>query len=293
MKNVLISLLTISISFFITTLVLGNFSTTSTGVSTTNGVVTTTEATEESNSPIVASADDLEFSDTLETYELWKDYYTDNIDLATDFVPVDRDGSEITKKDFLEKLKTGKYVPVKLNEAETLYQLYRIDDESHEKIAKTIKAKADIAYHYYLKEGEAMPEFRFKDLNGNLYTKDNTIGNILVIECWYTQCTTCIEEFPKINDLYDRYEGHDDVIFLSLAFEKSAKLKKFLSKIEFRYPAVANQKEFMKNKLGIIQYPTHIIVDEYGTIVKMVNNADSLILALDTIANEGLLDSEF
>jgi len=118
------------------------------------------------------------------------------------------------------------------------------------------------------------------------------LGNILVIKCWFIQCKTCVEEFPKINELYDRYESHNNVVFLSLAFDKPDKLKKFLTKKEFRYPVIAEQKKFMQNEMGIVQYPTHIIIDQYGDIKKMVNSIDSLILALDSTENEEILNIE-
>ena len=80
-------------------------------------------------------------------------------------------------------------------------------------------------------------------------------------------------------------------MFVSLAFDKEAELKKFLSRKEFRYPVVAEQKSFMKNDMGVIQYPTHVIINKYGDIEKMVNNIDSLILALDTLVNGSLTES--
>jgi len=238
----------------------------------------------EVSSNISNASTDLDFSDILVDYKTWKNYHKENINLSTDFTGVDINGAEISKKSFLEKLKTGNYIPIKLFEADYMYQLYRIDSDK-EKVSKSIKSISNGTYNYFLKEGKAFPEFDFKDLNGNEFSNEQALGNILVIKCWFLQCKTCIEEFPVINDLYDRYEGHDNVIFLSLAFDKPDKLKKFLTKKEFRYPVVAEQKDFIKNEIGIIQYPAHIIIDKYGDIHKIVNNIDSLILALDILAN--------
>ena len=316
MKNLLISLLTILGSFLITTFVLNQFKTS--GVTVSNPANTTqqeqmiTEETQEddlleqegeANNSLLEDNNNnqeleettnklntLEVSQALANYDTWKMYHKKNIDLATDFIAVDTDGNETTKKEFLEALKTGEYVPVKLHEAEYMYQLHEIDATTDEKISKSIKSSAGVIYSYYSKENKAFPEFNFTDIYGNLYTNQNTLGNILVIECWFIQCTACIQEFPKANELYDRYEGHEDVIFLSLAFDKEEKLKKFLAKKEFRYPVVPDQKKFIQKELEVIQYPTHLIVDKYGDIKKMVNNVDSLILALDTMVNGELIN---
>lgn len=326
MKNFLISLLTICCSFLITLFILNQFNTKSAtkivanqtqevleeefeeeasdeNVSSLNIEKNDFEAERTNNEDLddkplenesyseekVTNSASLDFSDTHADYDTWKAYYKENIDLATDFIAVDTDNNEISKTVFLEKLKTGNYAPIKLFDAEYMYQLYKLDDTSDQKISKSIKSSSSTIYSYYSKEGKAFPEFNFKDTAGNSYTSFNTKGNILVIECWFVQCTACIQEFPKVNALYDKYEAHDNIIFLSLAFDKAEKIKKFLSKKEYRYPVIPDQKDFIKNKLEVIQYPTHLIIDKYGDIKKMVNNVDSLILALDTMVNGKLI----
>lgn len=231
------------------------------------------------------NASKLDFSKTLANYNTWKVYHKENIDLSTDFTGVDTNNNEVSKNKFIEALKTGNYIPVKLFNATYMYQLYKIDQKADEKISKSIKKYANVALNYFLKEGTSFPDFNFEDINANSYTSKNTKGNILVIDCWFLKCPQCIAEIPMLNDLYDRYESHDNLIFFSLAFDTSEKTKKFLSTKEFRYPVVTNQKDFIKNELKVIEYPTHIIVDEHGAIKKMVNNADSLILTLDTMVN--------
>lgn len=295
MKNILPSLASICISFLVTILILNatgnnskenNLSTEVTGLESSNieDNTTTTRVSEKSVSQ--------DFSDTLLDYDTWKTYDKDNIDLTTNFIGVDLSGNEISKKEFLEKLKTGNYASVKLFDAEYMYQLYSIGNKADERISKYIKTSSNAIYSYYLKEGRAFPEFSFIDLNDNLYTSENTKGKTLVIECWFVQCTQCIGELPIKNDLYDRYEGHDNVLFLGLAFDTPDKLKKFLSKKEYRYPVIPNQKDFIKNKIGAVQYPTHIIVDQYGDIKKMVNNIESLSIALDNIINEDFITED-
>ena len=304
MKNLLLSLLIVAISFLGTTFVLNSML--SKNIEGPDSAVVTTadnyddesddtdETSEnsESSAETFVSSSDLDFLEILSDHDSWKDYQNENIELSTDFIAIDDEGIEVDKKDFLERLLTGKYIPLKRPEAEYMYQLYRFDSDTDEKIGKSIKSISSVAYSYFLKEGTPFPAFDFKDINGNEFSTNNTSGKLLVIECWYIQCTKCIQEFPKLNDLYDRYEAHDDVVFLSLSFDKSAKLKKFLAKKEFRYPVVADKKEFLQNKIQAKQYPTHLIIDEYGNILKMVNNVDSLILALDTIVNGNLLDDE-
>jgi len=298
MKHFFISLLTICLSFFITLFIIKDSDNLSSSLSNLKKKTTTNknsiiDTTESDNIPKEAVASEsMDFSELLADHDLWKKYHKENIDLSSDFIGVDLDGNEISKKDFLEKLKTGNYVPIKLYDAEYMYQLYRIGSDADEKTSKSIKSTSNTIYNYLLKEGKPFPDFNFKDLNGNQYTKNDLLGSTVVIKCWFIQCKTCVEEFPKINDLYDRYESNGNVVFLSLAFDKPNKLKAFLTKKEFRYPVIAEQKKFMKNEMDVIQYPTHLIIDQYGDIKKMVNNIDSLILSLDAIINGNLIPEE-
>ena len=296
MKGFLISIVCIALSFFITSFALKKADETSFSLSTTeNNVIdndSTEEVAEESANTIGGDSSDLDFSDITADYDKWSAYEKENIDLYSEYIPVDTEGIEIEKKEFLEKLKTSHYIPVKLESAENIYQLYKLEDDSDEKIAKSVKVNSDIVYSYLLREDTPFPDFNFTDLYGQNYTSDNTKGKLLVIECWFIQCTTCIQEFPILNDLYDRYEDLEDVLFFSIAFDSKPKLLKLLTQKEFRYPVVHSQKEFLKNQLKIKQYPTHIIVDEYGNIKKMFNNADSLVTYLDNMINGDLMENE-
>lgn len=220
-------------------------------------------------------------------YKNWLAYNKKNIELSLDFTPIDVDNSQIEKEDFLSKLKTGLYIPLKTKEDNVTYKLFKLSDKADKKIGKSERSTATVAYAYYKKEGTVFPNYSWTDLNGNEYTSSSGKGKFKVIKCWFINCVVCVQEFPELNKLYDDYEGNEQVEFISLAFDKGEKLKKFLIKKEFRFPVIPEQKKFMNNELEIKRYPTHIIIDEENNIVKMVDN----VAALTTILNQ-LIDEE-
>ncbi|MFL0094124.1 TlpA family protein disulfide reductase [Tenacibaculum maritimum] len=226
-------------------------------------------------------------ADAQKSYEAWKTYYKENIDLMSTFTPLDNIGSKMNKGTFLSLLRTGAYIPIKLKGSNKRhYQLFNLSKTSDEKIAKEVKAAATIARLYYKMEGKKLPEYNFVDLDGVAYNKADTKGKILVLKCWFINCKICVEEFPELNKLVDRYKDNKNITFVSLAFDKGDKLKAFLEKKAFKYAVIPEQKKYMSKKLKIKQYPTHIIVDSNGTILKMVNNVYSLMNELDMIAKE-------
>lgn len=59
-------------------------------------------------------------------------------------------------------------------------------------------------------------------------------------------------------------------MFVSLAFDKKKDLKKFLAKKAFDYAVVANQKDYLIKDLEVTSFPTHIVINKKGLVVKVV-----------------------
>ncbi|CAL2057463.1 Peroxiredoxin [Tenacibaculum sp. 190524A05c] len=315
MKNILITIVTMAVAFGITFYVLSNFykkdnelefnaDGTATFSSTTEPEDTYTEETsddsnDESSDDNTKTTSTTDFSDNdmfpdldvvLADSDKWETYFKENINLSSDFIPLDTDGEEIEKSDFLSDLTSGSFVPLKLLSGDQIYQLYPTDEIDDKGILSFSKSEADVAYAYFSKEGTKLPEFNFQDINGNRYSSGSTNGKIIIITCWHMGSKTSIREFPKLNRLYDKYEAYEDVVFLSLAFDKSDKLLQFLTKNEFRHPVIANQEAFMRDEIGAKQYPTHLIIDEDGNIEKMVSSVGQLEAALQKIAEPDLTE---
>lgn len=304
MKNFLISCLACILSFAITTFGLNKYGKSLLLNSTENNIEVTDideedassdtdETQDETESTEDASEEDeIEYTFTVvpseleNNYKKWSKYNKENIELSYEFTPVNENNEVIDKKDFLSQLKTGSYIPLKAESEDLTYKLYKLNDTADKKIGKSIRSSSSIAESYFNKEGQPFPNFNFVDLNGTNYTKKSTKGKIKVIKCWFINCVVCVQEFPELNELYDRYETSDRVVFLSLAFDKPDKLRNFLTKKEFRFPVIAEQKKFMSKDLEVKQYPTHLIVDEDNNIIKMVNNVKALITIVDELIGD-------
>jgi peroxiredoxin len=212
----------------------------------------------------------------------WWNYHNNNIVLSSNFIAIDNLSEIITKEDFLEKLTSGDYIPLKLSSKDSLtyYKLFKLDQDSDSEISKQIKINSTAYLIQFKAEGKPFPKFQFVDLNGVVYNNENTKGKIVIIKCWFIACYACVAEFPELNKLVDNNPNRKDIVFISLALDSKEKLNKFLSKKKFNYSVVAKQEDFITKELNINVYPTHLIIDQNGVIRKVVNNADELILAL-------------
>lgn len=108
------------------------------------------------------------------------------------------------------------------------------------------------------------------------YSPATTKGKIVVIKCWYIGCVACAQEFSEVNKLVDGYKDWDDILFVSLAMDGKEELVDFLKSNELKYVTVPNMEDLMQSKLGIGSYPTHLLLDRAGKIVKVVDRIDEL-----------------
>ena len=216
-----------------------------------------------------------------QNFQSFWSYWNQYVKLSADFVALDADSKEITKAVFLKLLSSGKYLPLRLSSPKPVYyKLYKIDNLKNKDISSTIIQMANAASENFNREGKPFDNFQFTDLNGNIYTTENTKGKIIVFKFWYIHCQQCVAEIPSLNELVKKYKNRKDIIFISLAFDTNQELKKFLLKKTFNYIIVGNQKEYLMDELKISIYPTHMIVNKEGKVTKVVNSYDELEIAL-------------
>jgi thiol-disulfide isomerase/thioredoxin len=207
----------------------------------------------------------------------WYNYTYYNVRLSQDFIGLDIDSIKIDKTAFLNKLMLGNAVAfkTKILRGKPVYQLFNINS-ADESIKATVKQMASTEMRHYKMEGIEIPEFNFTDLNGKVYNKLSTTGKKVVLKCWFIHCVACVKEFPELNKLVDENHGRDDILFISLAMDSKQDLIKFLDTRKFKYAVIPEMKNYMVDKLNVTEYPTHLLIDGNGKIIKVVNRIDDL-----------------
>lgn len=219
----------------------------------------------------------IDFNELEADFTKWWTYYNNNISLSSNFIGLNEKSDTITKRQFLEKLITGNYIPLKIksNTEIKTYKLFGLDSNANKSIGKTIKNESLTNLKHLKMEGQQFPKFEFVDINGNHYTNENTKGKTIILKTWFIHCKACVAEFPELNEFVKKHKLRNDIIFVSLALDSKSELESLLQKKDFEYKVVPNQKEFIE-KLNLQIYPTHIIVDKNGTITKVVNKASEM-----------------
>lgn len=216
----------------------------------------------------------------------WWNYHSSEISLANDFIGLNEISDTINKKDFLKKLTSGNYIVLKLESKDKniLYKLYSLNPNSDKSIKNIIINESLINLKHYEMEGENFPEFNFIDLNNNNFSNENLKGKMIIFKTWFINCQACVAEFPELNELVKKHKNNKEIVFISLALDEKEKLVSFLKRKDFKYEVIPSQKEFIVEKLNLTTYPTHIVVDRNGVIIKVVNKASEMIDFLDNNA---------
>ncbi len=204
----------------------------------------------------------------------WWTYYNNEIDLSTNFLAYDYNSNKISKKEFLNLLTEGKFIPVKLeNKNNFSYKLLKCDNIE---ILKTINQESQKELEYFNREGELFPEFNFITLKNKNISSKSLKGNKTIIKTWFINCAACVKEFPELNSLVENSKSKN-YTFISFAFDEAEKLQSFLKTKPLNYNNISVDKKFIEDKLKLNQYPTHIVIDENGKIEKIFNNSTRLI----------------
>lgn len=211
----------------------------------------------------------------------WWTYQSNTIFLSTDFNGFDEQSNKIDKKLFLQALTSGKFIPVRLSPLKGVeqYQLFELQAKAEETIVTTIKNTGLVYLHHYKMEGTIFPEFDITDLKGNHYTNESIKGTTTLFKTWFIKCVACIAEFPELNEFVEIHRS--DMRFMSLALDSEIDLKTFLKTKPFDYETVANQRQLILKTLQLQSFPSHVVVDENGMILKVVNKASEMMLFLE------------
>lgn len=114
--------------------------------------------------------------------------------------------------------------------------------------------------------GKPLPDFNFKDINGEMVHLSDLKGKPIVINLWFVECPPCKAEMPYLNAIKKRY-SQTDVQFLSMTYETKEKVKKYLEKtpIEFRViPDIDHYSDILTSN-----FPQTVFVNRKGIITEI------------------------
>lgn len=117
-----------------------------------------------------------------------------------------------------------------------------------------------------LELGDVMIDFTVTTSDGQVFTLSEVLKqkNAVVLNFWYQWCGYCVEEFPYIQQAYQKYGS--DVAFIGLdPMDNDAAINRFKVNNGLTLP-MAKCSDDIVNAFGVYGYPTSIVIDRYGVI---------------------------
>lgn len=170
-------------------------------------------------------------------------------------VYLDTSGHKIDMKQFMEAMKTGKFI-------------FAPDIKD----GKVISVKLKVS-EQKVKMSSPAPEFSGVDLNGNPVDLKALKGKTVILNFWFTTCAPCLAEIPELNDLVTKYKDDKSVAFVAITYNKPEDVKAFLKNKDFKFSILAGRADIIQ-QYGVSGYPTSMVIDKNGTVVFLLSSYD-------------------
>ena len=146
--------------------------------------------------------------------------------------------------------------------------MYQSIKQAYEKQEERRKAQEKI------KEGAPAPEFTLKDINGKDFALSSLKGKYVILDFWGSWCGWCIKGIPDLKKAYEKYKGQLEIVGIDCN-DTEEKWKAAVEKHTLSWIHVRNEGNPDVTLLyGIEGFPTKIILDKEGNIVKTVVGED-------------------
>jgi cytochrome c biogenesis protein CcmG, thiol:disulfide interchange protein DsbE len=110
------------------------------------------------------------------------------------------------------------------------------------------------------------PGFRLPSVEGRKIGPGDFRGKVVVADFWATWCGPCVLQAEILHRAQSQYEKKD-VQFLAIDVGEDAKtVRDYLVKKPMPYPVLLDEEEKVSGDLGVVGFPTLLIIDRQGEI---------------------------
>ncbi len=118
-------------------------------------------------------------------------------------------------------------------------------------------------------------KFQKQAIDGSMVNLSDYLGQVVVLNFWFTACPPCKAEIPQLNRLVSQYKDQG-VQFLAITYDQEELIRPFLQQYPFDFTILPDAHDVIKD-FEIFVYPTTIVLDKNGKIVNMIMGGGSTI----------------
>jgi len=118
-----------------------------------------------------------------------------------------------------------------------------------------------------LRVGDTPPRIKLSDLNGAaVRIPDDFRGKVVILHFWTGGCSSCAEEMPAMEKLYEKYRRKGFVILAVNVGQKKELVKRLVTDIGITYPVLLDPDRKMAENYDVVGVPRTYLVDRKGVI---------------------------
>lgn len=106
----------------------------------------------------------------------------------------------------------------------------------------------------------------YNKADGVIPTLKQLKGKIVVLDFWATWCAPCIEAFPKITELHNKYSSQG-VVFMGITNDPKEKLENFLNVQNIPFWMGHDTDGSTFKDYGVTWIPNYVVINRKGNVV--------------------------
>lgn len=124
-----------------------------------------------------------------------------------------------------------------------------------------------------LQNGSFFPEMKLKDKNLEEFVfrvNENLSVNYILVDFWFSYCSPCIAQFPKLNEFHSKYDSKQLKI-ISISTDKTKDIDnwyKVLEQKDINWFNLLDENGVESSNLGINTFPTNYLLNNNGIILR-------------------------
>ena len=119
--------------------------------------------------------------------------------------------------------------------------------------------------------GLPAPDFKFPDMDGKMVSLSDFRGKVVLVNIWATWCSSCVDEMPSMEKLYQKLKGEDfEILAVSIDSLGEKVVAPFMKKYKLTFPALIDSAGDIRIGYRTTGVPESYIIDKDGILVKKI-----------------------